>query len=227
MKKILLIGVLVAVGAQFVFADIVQGGLETSVSAGVNIPISYSESGVSFYGNNMKAYNSMSTGADLNVSSVYGIANGTGIGLGIGVLTLTPTVNSAFDNAVKSVTLGQFSTPSQMNIVPIYVEFKQEFSKYQMNPFVVAKAGYAFSTNPKQNFIYDSNGDSFSETYGDGLYISGGLGAYITQNIFAEADINYYQSSANLTFNGPFVGNFTTTDNINIFTTGLQLGYTF
>ncbi|MCX5773142.1 MAG: outer membrane beta-barrel protein [Fusobacteria bacterium] len=214
MKKILLVGALTVVGAQFAFCSIVQGGFHTDLSGGINIPVSYSESGFN-NGLDMNRNNSVSAGYVLNAALLYGVANNNEMGIGLGVATL----NASPTNAYKIFEEAYFSRSSlnSLTSIPIYFEDKYEFQGSSMTPFVLGRIG--------MNISRFSNADGWfntSETIDPGLYLGVGAGIYITNNFYAELDANYYQLTDHLSFN-----NNTSNDTTNIFTTGLQLGYTF
>ena len=214
MKKIILLATLVGVTSQFLYADIVQGGLETSVSAGLNIPISSSQSGVAF-GN---TFSSFGTGLDLNLQTVYGLNENSGLGLGLGIMSISPTASNNYKAAYSE--LGTSAPDGTINILPIYAVYKYEFLNTQFNPFIQAKLGYAVPISSTTDITI--NNSSLNESFGGGMFLGMGAGAYLTNNIFLEADINYYQTTQK--FTGSILS---ANNNMSFFTTGLQVGYTF
>jgi len=217
MKKIILLATLVGVTSQFLYADIVQGGLETSVSAGLNIPISSSQSGVSVLGGN--TFSSFGTGLDLNLQTVYGLNENSGLGLGVGIMSISPTAANGYKQFYSSY-LDSSAPDGTINILPIYAVYKYEFLNTQFNPFIQAKLGYAVPISSTTDITI--NNSSLNESFGGGMFLGMGAGAYLTNNIFLEADINYYQTTQK--FTGSILS---ANNNMSFFTTGLQVGYTF
>jgi len=210
MKKLLIFTVLMGVSSQFLLADIMQGGLETSASIGVNIPVSTSQSN-SFF-------SSFGPGLDLNVQSIYGLNENSGLGLGIGIMSLSPTSSNTYKELYDHFNA---SPPDgTINILPIYAVYKYEFLTTQYKPFLQAKLGYAVPISSASNISY--YGSTLNESYTGGVFLGVGAGVYLTNNIFLEADLNYYQTTQQFTGN-IYSGNNT----MNLFTTGLQVGYTF
>jgi len=225
MKKILLVSIILAVGAQCVYADIVPGGCNLDVSAGVNAPISYSESG--FPGGGIMN-DSASPGATVNLALLFGTSQNNELGVGFGVTALSVNPTSEYQKFEEE----NFSNTSNstFGLIPVYFEDKYVFQSNSMKPFILGRVG--ITTNPSSNSLnVISNGTniaSVTQNYNSGVYLGAGAGVYLTNNVFLEADLNYYQLSCEMDENN-ILGfpQYHGKDTIGIVTTGVQLGYAF